>query len=312
MISVCVPAFKRTDFLQRLLESISIQTFRDFEVVITDDSPDQAVRDLCDSYSGRFPLTYVRNERPLGTPENWNEAIRRSSGEWIKVMHDDDWFADKDSLGVFAAAAQGHPEASFIFSAYRDVFLDEGRERLMFVPRRRYKAFLRDPTVLFSRNIIGPPSVVLYRRSLPVEYDPAVKWVVDIDFYIRSVAGGGKPFYIDRPLINVGLGSQQVTMDCKRQRVVEIPENFYLLKKVGYASLRNILVYDAWWRLMRNLEIRSQEDIVEAGYEGYIPPVIFSMVRWQRILPFRWWRIGILSKTIMFLHYLSHYNKITP
>src|SRR5580658_11022921 len=115
MISVCVPAFKRTDFLQRLLESISIQTFRDFEVVITDDSPDQAVRDLCDSYSGRFPLTYVRNERPLGTPENWNEAIRRSSGEWIKVMHDDDWFADKDSLGVFAAAAQGHPEASFIF-----------------------------------------------------------------------------------------------------------------------------------------------------------------------------------------------------
>jgi hypothetical protein len=85
-----------------------------------------------------------------------------------------------------------------------------------------------------------------------------------------------------------------------------------LLKKVGYASLRNILVYDAWWRLMRNLEIRSREDIVEAGYEGYIPPVIFSMVRWQRILPFRWWRIGILSKTIMFLHYLSHYNKITP
>jgi glycosyltransferase involved in cell wall biosynthesis len=312
LISICIPAYKRTDFLERLLGSIDIQTFRDFEVVVTDDSPDEAVGELCEKYASRLPLRYFRNARQLGTPENWNAGIRKAHGEWIKIMHDDDWFADKDSLGVFAEAAHEHPETAFVFSAYRDVFLDEGRERLMFVPLRRYKAFLRNPAVLFSRNIIGPPSVVLYRRSLPVEYDPAVKWVVDIDFYIRSFDGRGKPLYIRKVLINVGLGSQQVTMDCKRQRVVEIPENFYLLKKVGYAALRNMLVYDAWWRLMRNLEIRSREDIVEAGYEGYIPPVILSMVKWQRILPFRWWRIGVLSKTVMFLHYLSHYNKIVP
>jgi hypothetical protein len=181
----------------------------------------------------------------------------------------------------------------------------------MFLSPARYKAFLRNKTVLFGRNIIGPPSVVLYKRLPGIEFDPRVKWVVDIDFYIRYLeASGTQPFYIGRILVEVGLGKTQVTQDCFRLRPVEIPENFYLLNKVGYANLRNVRVYDAWWRLMRNLEIGSREDITGSGYSGPIPAVILSMVRWQRMLPFRWWRIGALSKTAMFLHYLSHYNRI--
>jgi glycosyltransferase involved in cell wall biosynthesis len=309
LISICIPAYKKAEFLMRLLDSIAIQTFRNFEVVVTDDSPGSEVNALCETYKEKFHLFYFRNVSPLGSPENWNEAVRRATGGWIKIMHDDDWFSGENSLSEFALAAGKNPDASFIFSAYRDVFLDENRERVMFVPPGRYKAFLRDATVLFARNIIGPPSVVLYRRSLPVRFDPAVKWVVDIDFYIRSLSGG-RPAYISKILVNVGLGRTQVTQDCKRQRVVEIPENFYLLQKVGYHHLKNVLVYDAWWRLMRNLEIRRREDITGSGYSGPIPDVILSMVRWQRMLPFRLWRIGVLSKSGMFLHYLSHYNQI--
>ena len=130
----------------------------------------------------------------------------------------------------------------------------------MFLPRSRYKAFGRNKTILFGRNIVGPPSVVMYKRLPATTFDPALKWLVDIDFYIRYLATT-TPAYVDKILVNVGLGSQQVTRDCFRLRVVEIPENFYLLKKVGVHNLRNILVYDAWWRLIRNLEIRRVKDI---------------------------------------------------
>ncbi|HXD77558.1 MAG TPA: glycosyltransferase, partial [Puia sp.] len=190
--------------MRRLLDSIAVQTFRDFEVVVTDDSPGFEVNALCERYKETCNLCYFRNLVPLGSPENWNEAVRKAGGKWIKIMHDDDWFSDANSLSAFAQAADKSPNASFIFSAYRDVFLDENRERVMYVPSRRYKAFLKDATVLFARNIIGPPSVVLYRRSSAVRFDPAVKWVVDIDFYIRSLRAG-KPAYIDKVLVNVGL-----------------------------------------------------------------------------------------------------------
>lgn len=309
LVSICIPAYKRIDFLKRLLDSIAIQTFREFEVIVTDDSPDGEVKVLCDQYAGHFPLRYFRNEKALGTPENWNEAVRRASGQWIKIMHDDDWFAEPDSLTGYARAIAAHPQASFIFSAYRDVFLDEDRTREMFVPPARYKKFLRNKTVLFASNIVGPPSVVLYKKEPRMDFDRTVKWVVDIDFYIRYL-GTATPVYIDRILVNVGLGKAQVTQDCFRQREVEIPENFHLLQKVGYVNLKNILVYDAFWRLMRNLEIRRIEDITGSGYTGEIPAVILSMVAWQRLLPLRFWKIGPVSKTGMFLNYLFNYYKI--
>jgi glycosyltransferase involved in cell wall biosynthesis len=309
LISICIPAYKNTDFLKRLLDSIAIQRYRDFEVIVTDDSPDQAVGQLCADYASRFTLHYSRNSPSLGMPANWNAAVSLATGDWIKIMHDDDWFATGDSLHEYAQTIAAHPEANFVFSAYRDIFLDEDRSREMFVPRARYRAFLRDKTILFGRNIVGPPSVVLYRRLPAVPFDPRVRWLVDIEFYIRYLATGS-PVYIDKILVNVGLGKEQVTQDCFRQRLVEIPENFYLLDKVGYHHLKNIFVYDAWWRLMRNLEIRRKEDITDSGFTGWIPPVILSMVKWQSRLPLRFWKIGALSKIGMLLNYLINYYKI--
>jgi glycosyltransferase involved in cell wall biosynthesis len=286
-----------------------MQRFRDFEVVITDDSPDDAVAGLCRQYASHFPLHYFKNERPLGMPENWNAAVRWAASDWIKIMHDDDWFADENSLATYAQAVKEHPEARFIFSAYRDVFLETTRSREMRASNTRYKAFLRDHTVLFSANIIGAPSVVLYKRIPGIEFDPLFRWRVDIDFYIRYLAIG-KPAYIPDILVNIGLGKSQVTRDCFNLRPVEIPENLSLLYRVGVHHLRNILVYDAFWRLVRNLEIRRLEEISESGYHGEIPAAVLSMIRWQQLLPLRLWRIGPVSKLGMWLNYLVNKGKI--
>ena len=116
-ISICIPVYKRVRYLRRLMDSIAEQDFRDFEVVVTDDSPNEEVGELCRSYAEKFSLKYHRNNFPLGTPENWNEAIRQAGGAWIKLMHDDDWFSAATSLQEFKNAIEANPEAGFIFSA---------------------------------------------------------------------------------------------------------------------------------------------------------------------------------------------------
>lgn len=308
LISVCIPAYKRISFLERLLDSIDIQSFRDFEVVVTDDSPDGQVQALCEKYTGRFPLFYYRHATPLGTPENWNDGIRYAGGKWIKLMHDDDWFVDGSSLQGFADAIASN-KGDFYFSAYNNVHLDTGRTEFVALNKGRMKAFLKEPATLFSRNIIGPPSVILHRNDRHFFYDNTTKWVVDIDFYIRRLAVE-KISHIDRPLINVGVSDQQVTVDCKGNRKVQLPENFYLLYKIGTRCLRNVLVYDAWWRLVRNLELQYESEIREAGYEGPVHPVILSMIHWQQKIPRSVLTTGVCSKAIMFLHFLLHRSKI--
>src|ERR1044072_4054338 len=95
-ISICIPAYKNVDFLKRLLDSIAIQTYSNYEIIICDDSPDESVAEFIKSRSVLKNIRYHRNVSSLGTPENWNECIRRANGEWIKIMHDDDWFAEPD------------------------------------------------------------------------------------------------------------------------------------------------------------------------------------------------------------------------
>lgn len=274
LISICIPAYKRVEFLKRLLDSILVQQFMDFEVIVTDDSPDEQVRQLCQLYVNKFPLQHFRNEVQLGTPENWNEAIRRAEGKWIKLMHDDDWFAHPDSLAEFAAAIERHPEADFFFSAYTNVQAETKDTTTVYLSSFRLKAMYQNPVTLLSQNIVGPPSVTIHRNNGKFFYDKTVKWVVDIDFYIRYFQQL-KPVYIDSALVMVGLGAHQVTTDCVGQRKVEIPENFYLLKKVGVEQLKNIMVFDAWWRLIRNLEITDPKEIREADtWMIYIPPLL--------------------------------------
>ena len=302
-ISICIPAYKRVHFLQRLLDSIAIQTFRDFEVILTDDSPGTEVSNLVKQYVHRFPIIYHKNPAALGTPENWNEGVRRASGAWIKLMHDDDWFSGPTSLQQFADATQQHPGVDFFFSAYNNVFEGTGRTQIVLANLLRRRQLQRNPVTLFSKNIIGPPSVTLYRHDKGFVYDKNTKWVVDIDFYIRFLQRH-KFVYLERPLVNVGINQEQVTQQSFRRPEVEIPENFYLLEKTGTKHFSNILVYDAWWRLMRNLNVRRLQQVSEAGYNGEVPPQVRSIISMQQKIPRALLKMGVLSKMFMLAAYL--------
>ncbi len=304
-ISICIPAYKRIDFLKRLLDSIVLQTFTDFEVIITDDSNDSSVEVLAKTYLNNFSLLYIKNEKTLGTPENWNEAIRHAKGEWIKLMHDDDWLAHAGSLSAFADAVKQSPSSSFFYSAYINVFENSGKQVPVYINSFRKRKLQQNPVTLFSRNVIGPPSVTLVRNDKKIWYDGKTKWVVDIDFYIGFLENN-LPFYIDKLLVKVGINEEQVTHSTFRVANVEIPENFYLLNKVGIKNLRELLIYDAWWRMMRNLKITSLSKIRESGYDGEVHYVIKTMISWQMKMPFQILKIGFFSKLIMFIHYLIY------
>ncbi len=311
-ISICIPAYKRVSFLKRLLDSIELQTYRQFEVVVADDSPDNEVSNLCRSHPLSTVIRYFKNEIPLGTPENWNESIRRASGGWIKLMHDDDWFLNPGALKTFVTAVRLNPERSFFFSEYTNVFLDKDKNQRTDVrlTRQWQKRLEKDPKSLLSSNRIGPPSVTLHKNIPGILYDSALKWLVDIDFYIRFLRNS-KPVLISENLIAVGLGEEQVTKQVFRNPAVEIPENLYELNKIGIASLRNIFIYDAYWRFLRNLDIRTISQIRESGYQGTIPTLIESMISFQSSIPGAVLKNGFFSKFLMFTHYTIHCTKIT-
>lgn len=124
-VSICVPAYGNPMGIKRLLDSIKAQTFADYEVVVTDDSPDDSVKAVALG-AGMERLHYYKNETRMGATGNWNEAVRRSKGEYIKMMHHDDWFSQPDSLGHFVKLLDDAPEAGLAFSGSWQVTLNAG------------------------------------------------------------------------------------------------------------------------------------------------------------------------------------------
>lgn len=307
-ISICIPAYRRVDYLKRLLDSVAAQDYTSFEIIVTDDSPDESVKACCDGYAGRLPVVYFRNALALGTPENWNEGIRKAKGSWIKLMHDDDFFLYPGALGAFAREAQ-NTDGDFIFSAYRNVTAaGEVGAPVKLVPFRK-RALVTEPLTLLSSNVIGPPSVTLVRNTRQFWYDNRMKWLVDMDYYIQVLKG--RSFrYIQTPLVGIGVHENQVTKVSSLNPEVEIPEHLLILEKYGTHGFSKILFYDAFWRLFRNLGFRTLADIQQYAKGKPVPDTIQQMIRFQSKFPLSVLRIGICSKILMLMGFLFRNSNI--
>jgi len=302
-ISICIPAYKHIDYLERLLESVSLQTFRDFEVIITDDSPDDKIGILLGKFKEAFAIYYYKNEKPLGTPENWNEAIRKANGTWIKIMHNDDWFANDNALQIFYDNIQQHTDADFFFCAFQNVEVNSGKTEVVKMSAAD-KAFLKsNPYHLLKKVYIGNPSCTLVRKSLDIFYDNRYKFIVDFDYYIRVIQQTGMPVYIDEVLLNIGFHDEQVTTYTKYNPEVQIPENIIFLNEQKKDILKNVVVFDYYWRLMRNLKIDSEKKLSSFLENTKPKSGIVFIINFQKRIPYSVLKIGVVSKMFMLIAY---------
>jgi len=305
LISICIPAYKRPENIHRLLSSIDIQTFKNYEIIITDDSADDSLINVLAKYK-HLAIRYYRSQKPLGTPANWNYCISLAKGEWIKIMHDDDWFVDERSLSTFVEATSKGKR--FIVSRYFNVF-SSGKKKLPGFPPGSKAKILQVPMLLLAKNVIGPPSVTLVHHTVKEQYDTFMKWRVDIDYYIRILSKEKEFEVIDKPLVNVGISESQVTNNCIDNPDVELPEGLLLLHKYGISPLKNIIVYDAWWRIIRNVNVRNRDQLKQFTSYKTWPEIILRMVDHQARLPQYLLKFGPFSKITMAVSYLANNKK---
>ena len=150
---------------------------------------------------------------------------------------------------------------------------------------------------------IGNPSCTLVRKDVNIWYDKRYKFIVDFDYYIRIIQQTGMPVYIDEVLLNIGFHDEQVTSYTKYNPEVQIPENITFLNEQKKDILKNVVVFDYYWRLMRNLKIDSKEKILP--YLGDIKPkpAIVFIINFQKRISYSLLKIGFVSKFFMLLCY---------
>lgn len=162
MVSVIITTYKRSPFfLERAIKSICAQTYRDWEIIIVDDSPADYplrpdVKRMAESYTG---VRYVQHKNNFGACKARNTGIKLAAGEYIALLDDDDeWMPDKLSKQTAEIEKTG---AALVYNHYYQIDDDTGRQRLMKLPAHSGNVF-KD---LLAYNFIGSCSFPLVRAE---------------------------------------------------------------------------------------------------------------------------------------------------
>lgn len=305
LISICIPAYKKPQYVVRVLQSVLKQTYQQVEIVISDDSPDEDIKEAIEPYTNQLSIRYFHNVPALGSPKNWNAALDNGRGELLVLMHQDDWYHAPDALEQYVTAFELKPGVDFVFCQNTAVD-EEGNTTILQARPQLLQQLKQKPNHLVLAQVIGPPSNTMLRRKINLRYDEKMIWLVDVDYYSRILKEGYHYHYLPHHLVSIGLHEDQTTVFCRTHADIIFKENIWFAHKIGDTAFNDVLIYDYYWRLLRNYKIRSLHDMALNGLqENEVPPVIFKMLQHQVQHSTAALQKGVYSKMAMAWSYLN-------
>ncbi|HET6769088.1 MAG TPA: glycosyltransferase family 2 protein, partial [Chitinophagaceae bacterium] len=303
LVSICIPAYENPTFLKQLLDSILIQNYPEIEIVISDDSAGEDIKNALPSYVGKLNIKYFKNTPALKTPANWNHALDKASGELLMLIHQDDWLNGADVIGKYVKVFEEDPDIDFAFCRSM-AFSDNDAAGLNARHQKILNNLATHPEGLLLGNVIGPPSNVMIRKSVSLRYTVPFIWLVDVEYYIRLLQKGYKYYFINESLISVGIHDQQTTAFVQQNKKIILKEHLLLAITQGSTLFSDIRIYDLYWRLIRNYGIRSTDQLRDIGIEANKLPVPLNhILNFQKKLPASALKNGVISKILMFTSY---------
>jgi glycosyltransferase involved in cell wall biosynthesis len=202
-VSVLVPVYNGRKFLPECLDSILAQNYVSMEILLADDGSTDGSLSILEAYAAKDPrIRWWKNDRNLGTAENLNSLLRAAGGEYIKFVLQDDKLLSSTAIGQLAQPLDDHPEVTLAASA--SYVIDE-TSRLLEL-RDYFQAGVSDGRQIAVRcleqpaNLIGEPSVVLFRRALARQgFDGQLRQVMDVDLWFQLLEQG-QFAYLAEPL----------------------------------------------------------------------------------------------------------------
>ena len=237
-LSVCIPAYEMNGlgatYLEESFRILAKQTLDSFEVIVSDQSVNDDVKELCEAWQGRFHLCHYWNrdgERQASA--NINHALERARGAVHKVLFQDDFILSETALQEIFNAFDGQ-EAMWLLTGSGITKDGQTIERPM-VPHLT-------PKLHFGKNTVSSPSVLALRASCEHRFDENLIWLLDVDSYARLWEKFGNPIILPETLVANRLHADQVSESIDRD--LQKRELDYVRKKfTSFTKMSGYLEY---------------------------------------------------------------------
>ena len=96
MVSIGLPTYNRAGTIQQTIDTLLAQTYRNFELIISDNASTDETEKICEEYAARDSrIRYIRQKENIGAAANFNFVLQEARGEYFMWACDDDlWEPD--------------------------------------------------------------------------------------------------------------------------------------------------------------------------------------------------------------------------
>ena len=193
-ISVIIPTFNRKETLKRAIQSVVMQSYTPYEIIVIDDGSDDGTKEwLKDNYPN-VKYIYQMNS---GVSSARNKGIKFARGDWIALLDsDDEWLPSK--LKDQAKEIELNPAAKFLHT--NEIWIRNGVRVNQMKKHKKYGGYIFEKCLDMCRI---SPSSVLIKKDIFDEigmFDETLKVCEDYDLWLRF-ASKYPVHFLDQPLV---------------------------------------------------------------------------------------------------------------
>lgn len=191
--SIAIPTYgydgMGVQFLDDNFKFLTTQTFKDFEVVISDHSNDDTIKTICNKWGDTLKIKYFRNEHGRGfISPNLNIALKNSTGKYIKILFQDDFLFDENALKIQYDTLTENKDIKWVVSTFC-----HSNDGINFYRTQTPKYV---DNIWNGTNLLGNPSNLTIINKYILYFDETLNWLMDCEYYYRLFLRYGNPTII--------------------------------------------------------------------------------------------------------------------
>lgn len=166
LISIVIPIYKVESLLQRCVDSVIGQSYKNIEVILVDDGSPDRCGEMCDKYASQYENVKVLHQKNQGLSAARNAGVRMAKGEYIGFVDSDDYI-DLDMYQNLWNAVSTF-DASIAVCGIIDYYENTGEKRTYFDGKMHVMGQQQAiKCVLTNMGNVSPHSVTkLYKKDI--------------------------------------------------------------------------------------------------------------------------------------------------
>jgi glycosyltransferase involved in cell wall biosynthesis len=235
-ISVIIPCYNSEQYIERAIESVLKQSFKDYELILVDNNSTDRTGVILQNYANANPhFIKVFHEPRLGAPFARNKGLSEANGEWLQFLDSDDEILPDKLKNQFELTKKDVKIDVVVGSFYelREGINGLNKKIIQVKPGNLWEDLLK--------SNLGKTSSILWKKDAVIAaggWNETISSSQEYDLLFRMLQNGINIYYSSIPQTNHYVVKNSISRSDNDERMMDILNNYISLR----INIKNYLI----------------------------------------------------------------------